>query len=133
MRGFVPHSNSDGRVPPWEYMECSAIRPQIGMAMVLSAGRLAIATGTARPAYICMREEDSAVAAGTVIPVIRVDGDQVFSCTCSASLSGVNAGDKVTLHASNGCQVTGTKNGGVATVVAKEGDDAGSRVLVRFE
>lgn len=133
MRGFIPHSNSDGRVPPWEYLECSSIQPQIGMAMVLSSGRLAIATGTTKPTHICMREEDGAVTAGTVIPVIRVEGDQVFSCHSSASLSGVDAGDKVTLHASNGCQVTGTKTGGVATIVAKESDAAGARVLVRFE
>ena len=59
--------------------------------------------------------------------------DQVFETTASASLSGVNVGDKVTLHASNGCQVTGTKTSGVATIVAKDGDGAGSRALVRFD
>lgn len=133
MRGFIPHSNEDGRVPPWEYLPCGAITPKIGMALVLSGGNLAIATGTTKPTYISMREENSAVAAGTLIPVIKVQADQVFETTCSASLSSVNAGDKVTLHASNGCQVTGTKTSGVATVVAKDGDASGSRVLVRFD
>ena len=42
-------------------------------------------------------------------------------------------GSKVTLHASNGLQVTGTTTSGVAAIVAKDGDAAGSRVLVRFE
>jgi len=132
MRGFIPHSNQEGRVPPWKYLECSAITPKIGMAMVLSSGRLAIATGTTKPTHICMREEDSAVTAGTIIPVIEVAEDQIFEVTNSASLSGVTVGQKVTLHASNGLQITGTTTSGVATLVAKDGDAAGSRCLVKF-
>ena len=133
MRGFIPYSNEDGRVPPWEYLPCSAITPKIGMALVQTSGNLAIAAGTTRPAYISMTEKDAAVTAGTLIPVIRVQPDQVFETTNSASLSGVSVGSKVTLHASNGLQVTGTTTGGVATIVAKDADASGSRVLVRFD
>ena len=130
---FLPHKTAAGNVIPWEYLPCSAITPKLGMALVFSSGNLAIAAGTAKPAYISMCEKEAAVTAGTRIPVIKVQPDQVFECTCSASLSGVNVGDKVTLHATNGCQVTGTKTSGVATIVAKDGDGAGSRVLVRFD
>ena len=133
MRGFIPYSNEDGRVAPWEYLPCGAITPKLGMALVFSSGNLTVAAGTNKTTHISMCEKSAAVSAGTVIPVIRVQPDQVFETTCSASLSGVNVGDKVTLHASNGCQVTGTKTSGVATIVAKYGDTAGSRVLVRFE
>jgi len=133
MRGFIPYQNEDGRVAPWEYLPCSAITPKLGMALVQTSGNLAVAGGTTKPAYISMCEKSAACTAGDVIPVIRVQPDQVFETTCSASLSGVNVGDKVTLHATNGCQVTGTKTSGVATIVAKDGDAAGSRVLVRFE
>ena len=133
MRGFIPYQNEDGRVGPWEYLPCSAVTPKLGMAMVLSSGQLAIATGTTKPGYISMVEKAAAVSSGDVIPVIKVQPDQVFECTNSASLSGVNIGQKVTLHASNGLQVTGTTTSGVATIVAKDGDTAGSRVLVRFE
>jgi hypothetical protein len=133
MRGFIPYQNEDGRVQPWEYLPCSAITPKLGMALVQSGGNLAVATGTTKPTYISMVEKSSAVSAGDVIPVIRVTADQVFECTNSASLSGVNIGSKVTLHASNGCQVTGTTTSGVAEIVAKNGDAAGSRVLVRFD
>ena len=132
MRGFIPHSNEDGRVPPWKYLPCSAITPKIGMAMVQSSGNLAIATGTTKPTHICMRDEDSAVTAGDLVPVIEVLPDQVFECTNSASLSGVNIGQKVTLHASNGLQITGTTTSGVATLVYKEADAIGSRCLVKF-
>ncbi len=133
MRGFIPYSNEDGRVPPWEYLPCGAITPKLGMALVQSSGNLAIATGTNKPTYISMTEKSAAVTAGTLIPVIKVLPDMVFECTNSASLSGVNVGQKVTLHASNGLQVTGTTTSGVAAIVAKDGDASGSRVLVRFD
>lgn len=132
MRGFIPYSNEEGRVTPWEYFPCSAITPKIGMAMVLSSGKLAIATGTTKPTYICMAEYDAAVTAGTIVPVIRVQADEIFEVTNSASLSGVNVGQKVTLHASNGLQITGTTTSGVAEIVRKDGDASGSTVLVRF-
>jgi hypothetical protein len=132
MRGFIPHSNEEGRVTPWEYLPCSAITPEIGMAMVFSSGKLAIATGTTKPTHICMEHHDAAVSAGTIVACIRVQADEVFECTNSASLSGVNIGQKVTLHASNGLQITGTTTSGVAELVAKDADASGSRCLVRF-
>lgn len=132
MRGFIPYSNEEGRVTPWEYLPCSAITPKIGMALVMSSGKLAIATGTTKPTYICMAEYDAAVTAGTIVPVIRVEPDEIFEVTNSASLSGVNVGQKVTLHASNGLQITGTTTSGVAEIVYKEADASGSRCLVRF-
>lgn len=132
-RGFIPHSNSDGRVQPWEYLPATgSTAPSIGLALVLSSGKLAKATGTTKPTYICMREESAAVAAGTLIPVIKVEPDMVFECTNSASLSGVAIGTKVTI-ADDGLRVTGTPTSGVATIVDKDGDATGSRVLVRFD
>ena len=133
MRGFIPYSNEDGRVAPWEYLPCSAITPKIGMALTQSSGKLAIATGTTRPTYVSMTEKSAAVAAGDLIPVIRVEPDQVFECTNSASLSGVTVGQKVTLHASSGLQITGTTTSGVARLLYKAGDAAGSRCLVCFD
>lgn len=133
MRGFIPHTNEDGRVNPWKYLPCSAITPKIGMALIQSSGNLAIATGTTKPTHICMADYDAAVTAGDLIPVIEVQPDQVFECTNSASLSGVNIGQKVTLHASNGCQITGTTSSGVARLVAKEADASGSTCLVKFD
>lgn len=133
MRGFIPHTNEDGRVNPWKYLPCSAIKPSIGMALVQSSGNLVIATGTTKPTHIAMVDADDTKTAGDLIPVIEVQPDQVFECTNSASLSGVPIGSKVTLHASNGLQITGTTTSGVARLVAKEGDAAGSRCLVKFD
>lgn len=132
-RGFLPHSIGDGHVPAFEYLPCGAITPKLGMALVQSSGNLAIATGTAKPAFVSMCERASACTAGDRIPVIRVTDDIVFRTTCSADFTSIHKGDKVTLHASNGLQVTATTTSGVATVVDAEGTASGSTVYVRFE
>ena len=132
MKGFRPYSTSDGRVLPWKYLPCGAIQPKVGLALYLSSGVFAIATGTTKPTHICMREEAAAVASGTIIPVIEIEDDIVFETENQASLNGVNIGQAVTLH-SDGMQVTGTTSSGTATIVDKvAGTGTGNRVLVRF-
>ena len=133
MRGFIPYSNSDGRVPPWKYLPATgSTKPDIGLALVLSSGKLAKASGTTKPTYICMMEAPAAVAAGTLIPVIEVEPDMIFECKNQASLNGVNVGQAVTIH-SDGLQVTGTTSSGVATIVEKTaGSGTGNRTLVKF-
>ena len=121
---FIPYKSKDGAVTPWEYLPVSAITPKVGMALIQTGGNLAIATGTNVPTYISMVEKDSACAAGDIIPVIRVEKDVIYETT-----------NKVTLHASDGLQVTATKTDGVAEVV--DFDDvaaagAGGKVYVRF-
>lgn len=132
---FLIHSYDDGQVRPWEYLPCGAITPKVGMALTQTSGNLAIATGTTKPTYISMYNSDVALTAGTIIPVVRVDNQMIFETTNSASFSGINKGQKVTLHASNGLQVTATTSSGVAEVV--DFDDVaasgtGGTVLVRF-
>lgn len=129
---FIPYSYDDGQPRPWEYLPCGAITPKVGMALVQSSGNLAIATGTTKPTYISMVDKDSACTAGDIIPVIRVDSGIIFETTNSASLSGVNVGQKVTLHASSGMQITATTTSGVAELVYKEADASGSVCRVRF-
>jgi len=134
MRGFIPYSTEDGRVQPWEYLPATgSTKPDIGLACVLSSGKLAKATGTTKPTHICMMEADAAVAAGTIIPCIKIEPDMVFEVTNSASLNGVNIGEAVTLN-SNGLQVTATTASGTATIVSKTaGTGTGNPTLVRFE
>lgn len=133
MRGFIPYSTNDGRKQPWEYLPCGAIQPSIGMALVLSSGNLAKASGTTKPTYISMIEAAGTLEAGTIIPVIAVTPDMIFETTNSASLNGVNIGAKVTI-ADNGCQVTATTTSGVATIVDKvDGTGTGNPTLVKFE
>jgi len=130
---FMIHSTDDGRVVPIEYLPCSAITPKIGMALIQSSGNLAIATGTNKPTYISMVDCASAVTAGDLIPVIRVDHDIIFETEFSATATSINLGDKVTLHASDGMSVTATTSSGVAEVVYKDGTGAsGDMCRVRF-
>lgn len=129
---FKIYKTDDGRIPGIEYLPCSAITPKVGMALVQSSGNLAIATGTTAPTYISMCEKDSACTAGDIIPVIRVSKDMVFETNFSAAATSINLGDKVTLHDSDGMQVTATTTSGVAEVVYMDGTASGSMCRVRF-
>ena len=123
--------NADGAVAPFEYLPCSAITPKNGMAMTLSGGKLAIASGTTKPSYICVAERDAAVAAGEIIPVTRVDDQTIFKTQLSATGTALNLGDKVTI-ASDGLRVTATTTSGVAEIVGMDGTAVGDDVYVRF-
>lgn len=129
---FLIHSTDDGRIQGVEYLPCSAIQPKIGMAMVMTGGLLAAATGTVKPTYISMCEKDGAVSEGEEIPVIRVHGDMTFETEFSEDASSLKLGDKVTLHASSGISVTATKTGGVAEIVYMDGTAIGDKCRVRF-
>ena len=132
-RGFIHYSNEDGRVPPWEYLPATgSTKPDIGLACVLSSGKLAKCTGTTKPTHICMAEYPAAVSAGTLLPVIAIQPDMVFECKNSANLNAVNVGQAVTIN-SDGLQVTATTSSGVATIVDKTpGTGTGNRTLVKF-
>ena len=128
---FKLYKTDVNKVPPIEYMPAGAITPKMGMALTMSGGNLAIASGTTVPSYVSMVECESALTAGTVIPVIRVMPDMIWETAAQAALTSIKLGDKVTLH-TDGMQVTATKTNGVAEVVDMDGTNVGSRVLVRF-
>lgn len=128
---FKLYKTDVNKVPPIEYLPAGAITPKMGMALTMSGGNLAIASGTTVPSYVSMVECESALTAGTVIPVIRVLPDMIWETAAQAALTSIKLGDKVTLH-TDGMQVTATKTNGVAEVVDMDGTNVGSRVLVRF-
>lgn len=134
MRGFIPYSTEDGRVQPWEYLPATgSTKPDIGLACTLSSGKLAKASGTTKPTYICMQEAPAAVAAGTLLACIKVQPDMIFEVKNQANISGVNIGQAVTIH-SDGLQITATTSSGVATIVQKTpGTGTGNPTLVRFQ
>lgn len=129
--GFLIHSVDDNRVLGLEYLPCSAITPKVGMALIQTAGNLALASGETAPTYISMCERDSACQEGELIPVVRVQKDIIFGVPAQAAMDSVKLGDKVTIH-TDGMQVTATTASGVAEVVGMDGTAAGSTVLVRF-
>lgn len=128
---FKIHTTDDGRVPGIEYLPAGAITPKVGTALTVSAGKLAVASGTTAPSYISMCERETACTAGELIPVIRVGKDMILETTLSADGSAVSIGDKVTLH-TDGMKVTATKTGGVAELVYMDAPDVGAMCRVRF-
>lgn len=127
---FLNKKNQDGHVAPFEQLPCAAITPKNGMAMVLSSGKLAIASGANKPEFICVEDHGAAVSAGDLVTVVRVEADTDYVTTLSAA-GALNIGDKVTL-ASDGLRVTATTASGVAEIVAMEGTASGDTVVVRF-
>lgn len=127
---FVPYQTADGHVPPWEYLPASAITPKVGLLCVLTSGKLAVAGATDKPEFVCMQDRDAAVAAGTIIPVIRVTEDIIFATTNTAAFTSINIGDLVTT--ASGLQVTATKTSGVAEVVGFDATATGSEIKVKF-
>lgn len=127
---FKTHTVDDGRIPPMESMPAGDITPEIGMALKLESGKLAIAKGAERPSYISMAERKTACKDGEIIPVIRIGPDIVWETAASVAMTGVKPGDKVTLSA-DGMSVTAAK-GGAAEIVSLDGTEAGSLVRVRF-
>lgn len=130
---FLLNRIDGGYVPAFEYLPAGTITPKIGMVLTQSSGKLAVATGTTKPTYVSVVERSAALTDGEVIPVVRVSPNMVFETTFSADASAVAIGSKVTLHASNGGQVTATTTSGVAEIVAKEGTGkSGDTCFVRF-
>lgn len=130
MKGFIPHIVKGGSAS-LEYKPAAAITPKVGLALAWSSGKLAVCGATTKPDYICMTEAASAVAAGTLIPVIPADCHIIFAVPAQAAMTSINLGDKVTLH-TDGLQVTATKTAGVAQIIDRDGTAVGDLQYVRF-
>ena len=129
--GFMIHSTGDHRVPANKLLPCGAITPKVGMAMVLSGGALAAASGTSKPTHICVEEHEAAVASGTLVHVIQVEPDITFGVPLSAEGDALKVGDKVTIGA-DGLTVTATTASGVARIEKICGTGVDDIVHVRF-
>ena len=129
--GFMIQSTGDHRVPVNKVLPCSAITPKVGMALVLTGGQLAAASGTTKPTHICMEEHEAAVAAGTMIHTIQVEPDITFAVPLSAAGTSLKVGNKVTL-ATGGMAVTATTTDGIALIEKICGTAVDDLVHVRF-
>lgn len=128
---FLIHSTDDGRVLPWEYLPAAAITPKVGMALAQTSGNLALASGTTKPTYISMRDQATALTAGDLIPVVRVQPDVIFETELSAAGTSLKVGQKVTI-ATDGLRVTATTTDGIAEIIEILDTAVGGKVRVRF-
>lgn len=89
---FLPFQYANG-VTPWEYLPAGAITPKVGMLLEFntSTGRLKVCS-QGIPQYISMAEHSSAVSAGTIIPVIKIEKDTVYETQLDATESSLPLG-----------------------------------------
>lgn len=108
------YQTDSGRVPGLEYLPSGAITPKTGMALKLTAGKLAVAAGADTPLYLSMTERSKACTAGQLIPVIRAAADIIFETETPAGFTAA-VGDKVQLKI-DGCGLSAAA-GGPAEIV----------------
>ena len=130
MNGFYIHTVEGGHIPPFEYFPADGVTPEVGMALVLNGGKLAVASGTTNPTHISMCQRETACADGELIPVIAVSDAITFAVPTSVANT-VAVGGKVTLS-TDGLNVTATTEGGTATIVGKCGTAKGDVQYVKF-
>lgn len=128
---FTLIRKEEGYLPAAEYLPGKAGESfTLGEALVLSAGALTACGATQKPQYIAMESTSVPAEGAADIYVMPVAADAVYRTTNSAALTSVEIGSKVTL--SNAVQVTATTDSGVALIVYKSGNDAGSEIHVKF-
>ena len=125
-KSHVDHNGSRG----WEYLPAAAGTYQAGQALTVASGKLAAisAARTTTPEYICMA--DATVAAGDLVPVIRVDKDIELETSLSAAASSMVMGTKLQIT-KGGLQVDAAAEGSFE-VKSYEGTAAGAAVIGRF-
>lgn len=106
---FLRHQTVDGSIPGILYMSCGAITPKVGMALKVTSGNLAIASGADLPQYMCVTERGEALTAGDTIGVVRVVPDTIYEVATPTSFSQV-VGAKVQIG-SDGLSITNTTGG----------------------
>lgn len=120
------HQTDDGRVPGWEYIPCSAITPKVGMALKISGGNLATATGADVPQYMSMTEREVACVSGELIPVVRIHPDIIWEVPTPSSFS-QPVGTKAQLE-SDGLTISNT-SGGACEIVYTDSEVTRFRIV----
>lgn len=125
MFGFHRANNNYAAPTTKQVAANTAVDYAVGDALVITSGKLALASATATPEYISAQK-----ASGVdVLSVYQVEPNQEWITTLSTAGT-LTVGTKVTLSSAN--EVTATTTSGVAEVVSVAGTTAGSEVVVRF-
>lgn len=129
---LIKIENARMNVPEPVFHEVTASEAvQLGEALVLTSGKLTKCGATAKPEFIAMAD-CAADAAKRLIPVARVEANQLYEVPVTAAPTSLVEGNKVTLH-TDGMQVTATTASGVVTVESLNGAAAaGDTIVVRI-
>ena len=127
--GFIPHKYRDGQLDPWEPMLASeGMALEVGKLMKLESGKLAVATGTDKPEYICMEHQKEQTVDGQMVHVIAVSCETIYETTLSEQSSSISVGSTYNID-STGMMMTAT-GGGSIRVESYEGKETGDKVRV---
>lgn len=129
--------NGRMNVPEPEYLPTTpSVDYSEGMALVLSSGKLAKATGTTKPTHIALKTYEAPATGNEDLPVARIEKNMVFSApvTFSSEAKPIVLGSKLTI-AADSLGVTDVTTSGVATVVdtLSVGTTSGEEIHVIFE
>ena len=129
---LIKIENARMNVPEPVFHEVKASEAvQLGEALVLTSGKLTKCGATVKPEFIAMAD-CAAAATDRIIPVARVEANQLYEVPITAAPSSLAEGSKVTLHTA-GMQVTATTTSGVVTVESLTGAAAaGDHIVVRL-
>ena len=126
MFGFRRMNNSGVAPTIKQIVANTAVTYHVGDALVISAGKAALAGSTVKPEYIAAQ---AGLGLGE-LSAYQVNNDQEYE-TVLAETGTVAVGAKVTLSSTSDSITTATTNG-VAEVISVAGTAAGSKAVVKF-
>lgn len=126
---LIKIENARMNVPEPVFHEVTASETvTMGEALVLASGKLTKCGATVKPEFIAMAD-CAADATKRLIPVARVEANQLYEVPVQAAPTSLVEGSKVTLH-TDGLQVTATTTSGVVTVESLNGATAAGDIIV---
>lgn len=126
---LIKIENARMNVPEPVFYEVTASEAvTMGEALVLASGKLTKCGATVKPEFIAMAD-CAADATKRLIPVARVEANQLYEVPVQAAPTSLVEGSKVTLH-TDGLQVTATTTSGVVTVESLNGATAAGDIIV---
>lgn len=129
MAGFIPHVYGDGKVDGWAHLGAAVGTYHVGMALTLTSGNLAKASGATKPTHICMCEK-AVGTAGEVIAAVPVDPTTEFAVVLTAAVSGLTAGATAGIS-SDGMSLAANADGAIR-VVSTSGAAIGNTAIIKI-
>lgn len=125
---FLPYSYENGQPCPFEYHKLAQAGDiVIGLCMALEDGKAAV---SAKPDYICLREEENA-AADTLVPLMHIAPGVIFEAPLAAASAGLTPGSLCDVSA-DGLAIAATSANKNIQIITMDGTAEGDLCRCRF-
>ena len=125
---FLPYSYENGQPCPFEYHKlASAGDITVGLCMALEDGKAAL---SAKPDYICLREEINA-AADTLVPLMHIGAGVIFEAPLAAASDSLAPGSLCDVSA-DGLAIAPTGTNKNIMIITMDGTAKGDLCRCRF-